>query len=55
MGLGTNHVTLTTADVFIPELWSDEVIASFKANLVASDLVTNMDHVGKKGVAPAIG
>jgi hypothetical protein len=49
MGLGTNHITRTTAAVFIPALWSDEVIASFKANLVATDLVTTMDHVGKKG------
>lgn len=49
MGLGTNHVTLTTADVFIPELWSDEVIAAYKSNLVIADLVTNMSMVGKKG------
>lgn len=49
MPLGTNHVTLTTADVFIPEMWSDEVIAAFKQNLVAADLVVNMDHTGKKG------
>lgn len=49
MGLGTNHITRTQAAVFIPALWSDEVIASFKANLVATDLVTTMDHVGKKG------
>lgn len=49
MALGTNHVTLTTADVFIPELWQDEVIAAFKANLVVVDLVANMNHVGKKG------
>lgn len=49
MPLGTNHITRTTADVFIPELWSDEIIAAFKANLVAVDLVTNMDHTGKKG------
>lgn len=49
MGLGTNHITRATSAVFIPALWSDEVIASFKANLVATDLVTTMDHVGKKG------
>lgn len=49
MPLGTAHITRTTADVFIPELWSDEIIAAFKANLVAVDLVTNMDHTGKKG------
>lgn len=49
MALGTNHVTLTTAATFIPEAWSDEVIAAFKANLVAANLVTNMDFVGQKG------
>lgn len=49
MGLGTNHTTRTQAAVFIPALWSDEVIASFKANLVATELVTVMDHNGKKG------
>jgi hypothetical protein len=41
MPLGTNHITTTTADVFIPELWSDEIIAAFKSNLVATDLITN--------------
>src|SRR6185312_8104757 len=41
--------TVTNAAVFIPALWSDEVIASFKSNLVSTDLVTVMDHVGKKG------
>lgn len=49
MALGTNHVTLTTAATFIPEAWSDEIVAAFKANLVAANLVTNMDFVGKKG------
>jgi hypothetical protein len=49
MALGTNHVTLTQADKFIPELCQDEVIAAYKVNLVAADLVVNMDHTGKKG------
>ena len=49
MALGTNHTTLTTADKFIPEMWSDEIIAAFKQNLVVADLVVNMDHTGKKG------
>lgn len=49
MALGTNHVTNTTAAVFIPELWSDEVIAAYKANLVIANLVTKINHVGKKG------
>jgi len=49
MALGTNHVTNTTGAVFIPELWSDEVIAAYKQNLVMSPLVTKMSFKGKKG------
>ena len=49
MALGTNHQTTTTGAVFIPELWSNEVIASYKKNLVLANLVTRMSHVGKKG------
>lgn len=40
MGLGTNHTTRTTSDKFIPELWSDEVIAAYKQKLVLGNLVT---------------
>lgn len=42
-------VTNTTAATFIPELWSDEIIAAYKANLVMPQLVTVMNHNGKKG------
>ena len=49
MALGTNHVTNTTAATFIPELWSDEVIAAYKANLVVANHVTKINHKGKKG------
>lgn len=49
MPLGTNHVTNTTADKFIPEIWSDEIIASYKSNLVMAPLVTKMSFKGKKG------
>ena len=49
MALGTNHATLTTQDVFIPEVWSDEIIGAFKGNLVLSNLVTKIPHQGKKG------
>ncbi len=45
----TNAVTPTTAGNFIPELWSDEVLAAYKANLVLPQLVTTMDFVGEKG------
>ncbi len=37
------------ATPFIPELWSDEIIAAYKANLVMANLVTKINHVGKKG------
>ena len=34
MALGSNHKTGTTQAVFIPEIWSDDVIAAYKKNLV---------------------
>ena len=49
MGLGTNQVTVTTAATFIPEIWSDEIVAGYKKNLVLANLVSKMNHVGKKG------
>ena len=49
MGLGTNHVTNTTAATFIPELWSDEIIAAYKKSLVMANLINKMSFKGKKG------
>jgi N4-gp56 family major capsid protein len=49
MALGTNQVTTTIAGNFIPELWSDEVIGAYKSNLVVANLVTKLNHRGKKG------
>jgi N4-gp56 family major capsid protein len=49
MPLGTGHQTITTADKFIPEVWSDEIIATYKKNLVAANLIKKMNFVGKKG------
>jgi N4-gp56 family major capsid protein len=45
----TGAQTITTNAVFIPELWSDDVIAAYKKNLIFSNLVTKINHVGKKG------
>ena len=39
MALGTNHITTTTGATFIPEIWSDEIIATYK----------KMSFKGKKG------
>ena len=49
MALGSNQVTTTIANNFIPELWSDEVIGAYKSNLVVANLVTKLSHKGKKG------
>ena len=49
MALGTNHVTNTTAATFIPEIWSDEIIASYEKALVIKPLVRAMSMTGKKG------
>tara|TARA_R110000822_G_scaffold183543_3_gene322936 strand:- start:678 stop:1601 length:924 start_codon:yes stop_codon:yes gene_type:complete len=49
MGLGTNHVTTTTAATFIPEIWSDEIVASYQKSLVAANLIKKMSFKGKKG------
>lgn len=49
MALGTNNVTVTTAATFIPEVWSDEIIAAYKKSLVAANLIKKMNFKGKKG------
>jgi len=49
MALGTNHVTATRAATFIPEIWSDEIVAAYKKNLVAANLFKKMSFKGKKG------
>ena len=49
MALGSNHVTTTTAASFIPELWSDEIVAAYKQNLTLANLVNKMPMSGKKG------
>ena len=49
MALGSDQVTTSVANNFIPELWSDEVIGAYKSNLVIANLVTRLNHKGKKG------
>jgi len=49
MPLGTNNVTVTTAATFIPDIWSDEIVAAYKKNLVLANLVMKMSFKGKKG------
>ena len=58
MALGTNHVALTEVtassrtrsnSAFVREMWTDEIIAAYKSNLVMPNLVVNMPFVGRKG------
>jgi len=48
-GGSTSIVNVTAADKFIPEIWSDEVIAAYQKNLVLANLVRKMSFKGKKG------
>ena len=48
-GSSTSVVTTANAATFIPELWSDEIIAAYKQNLVMANLVSKMSFKGKKG------
>jgi len=45
----SGSVTTTTAANFIPEIWSDEIVAAYKKNLVLANLVMKMNFKGKKG------
>ena len=58
LGGSTAHITLTEVtassrrrsnSAFVPELWSDEIVAAYKSNLVMPQLTNRMDFVGSKG------
>ena len=42
-------VDKTAAGTFIPEIWSDEVIAAYQKNLKMAPLVKRLTMSGKKG------
>lgn len=45
----TGSITNTTAAAFVPEIWSDEIVAAYKKSLVAGNLFKKMSFNGKKG------
>lgn len=51
LGSGSGNVIQTNVNSagFIPEVWSDEIIAAYKKNLVAANLIKKMNMKGKKG------
>jgi len=48
-GGATSIVNKVNADTFIPEIWSDEIIAAFQKNLKMAPLVKRLSMTGKKG------
>jgi N4-gp56 family major capsid protein len=44
-------VTKSAVDTqgFVPEVWSDEIIAAYKKNLIAANLIKKLNFKGKKG------
>lgn len=48
-GLVSAATRVRSNSAFIRELWEDEIIAAYKANLVMPQLTVTMNHVGKKG------
>lgn len=47
---GTNNaVTAAAAATFIPEVWSDEIVAAYEKKIVMANLVKRMSMKGKKG------
>lgn len=49
MSLGAGNVTLANVGAFVPAIWSDEVVASYKSNIVMAQLTRRLNHRGKKG------
>lgn len=56
MPLGTNHIVAglnpgdtASTTAFIPEIWSDEIIASYENSMVLKPLVRSLSMMGKKG------
>ena len=45
----TNAIGPADAATFVPEVWSLEVIAAYKQNLVLANLVAKLNHIGKSG------
>ena len=43
------NTALTEAATFVPEIWSDEIIASYQKNLKMAPLVKRISMTGKKG------
>tara|TARA_R100000700_G_scaffold276_5_gene603 strand:+ start:1317 stop:2306 length:990 start_codon:yes stop_codon:yes gene_type:complete len=48
-GTAAKAISATEAATFIPEIWSDEIVAAYEKNLVLANLVKTMSMEGQKG------
>lgn len=48
-GAGLAGTAQAAANVFVPKLWSDEILVSREKNLVAANFFKRINHKGKKG------
>ena len=48
-GTAAKAISATEAATFIPEIWSDEIVAAYEKNLVLANLVKKMSMEGQKG------
>lgn len=48
MALGSNHQTITTGSVFIPEIWSPEILRATENALVFANLIKRFDSLVTK-------
>ena len=46
MPIGTNHMTTTTGAVFVPEVWSSQLIVATESYLVMRDLIVDYGVIG---------
>ena len=49
MAMGTNDITITTADKLMPDVWQNETQEYTKMNLVVAPRIKNIDFEGQKG------
>jgi len=49
MGLGSNHTTTTVADKWIPDMWEDNIVATYRGASVMRNIVEVNQHGKNKG------
>lgn len=45
----TNSIDVTDVAEFIPDVWSDDILAAYKKNKILAQLVSKINHKGRRG------